>query len=226
MTIDVIMLAKGDKGQLKSMTQQAINSIHASEKDIQFEIVVVESVPGVTYKHCKVVYPMQDRFNYNTATLFGLEHIRPEAEYVLFVNNDIKAHKGFTQGLVDGLMIYDSVSPANPMMPQHRGLRGDYVQGFGIWHGDAPFCGWAFMMKYQTVYENLNRFFPDEIEGWYSDNWLTDVMQSEGMKHALCVRSKLDHLQSKTLKSLDKESHDHYTSGQKDNYDKLLGGLE
>ena len=34
MTIDVVMLAKGSSGHLKSMTQQAINSIHASEKEI------------------------------------------------------------------------------------------------------------------------------------------------------------------------------------------------
>lgn len=224
MVIDVIMLAMGSRSTLRMMTQQAINSIHASSTD-EFRIIVVETIEGVTYKHCTVIHPCE-KFNYNKFTKIGFEAIPKDSQYVLFVNNDIKAHKGFTQGLVDGLMMYDSVSPANPMMPQHRGLRGYYVEGFGIWHGDAPFCGWAFMMKYQTVYENLNRFFPDEIEGWYSDNWLTDVMQSEGMKHALCVRSKLDHLQSKTLRSLDKESHDHYTSGQKDNYDKLLGGLE
>ena len=225
MLIDVIMLARGERSSLRMMTQQAINSIHASEKDIQFNIIVVETIDGVTYKHCTVIHPNK-KFNYNEFTKIGFSHISKDSEYVLFVNNDIKAHHDFAKHLVDGLMIYDSVSPVNPMMPQHKGLRGMFVEGFNIWHGSAEFCGWAFMMKTETVRENLNRFFPDEIEGWYSDNWMTDILKNEGYKHALVVRSRLDHLQSKTLRLLKKDEHDHYTTGQKDNYDKLLGGLE
>lgn len=223
MIVDVIMLANGSKGQLRSMTQQAINSIHASEKDIQFEIVVVESVPGVTYKHCKVVYPMQDRFNYNTATLFGLDHIRPEAEYVLFVNNDIKAYQDFARHLVDALLMYDSVSPVNPMMPEHK-IRETYKEGFNV---REIFCGWAFMLKKKTIDEiGAKRMFPSSIEGWYSDNWLSDLLQSKAKKHALVRYSRMDHLESKTLRSVSRSEHDRLTYGQRENYDKMLNGLE
>ena len=224
MTIDVVMLAKGSSGHLKSMTQQAINSIHASEKEIQFNIIVVETVEGVTYKGCTVVHP-GGQFNYNKFTKIGVNHLG-DSEYVLFVNNDIKAHYDFAKHLVDGLLLYDSVSPCNPMMPEHNRMRGEYHEGFTIW-SPARFCGWAFMVKRSLMDEiGVDRMFPDEIEGWYSDNWLCDLLQLEGKKHALVSRSKLDHLQSKTITSLDKVEHDRITIGQKKNYDKLLGGLE
>jgi len=219
MTVDVIML------HLRSMTQQAINSIHASERDIQFNIIVVETIEGVTYKHCTVIHP-NEKFNYNKFTKIGIDALPEDSEYVFFVNNDIHVHKDCVKHLINALLIYDTVSPVNPMMGQHKSLRDLYTEGFNIWHGKAEFCGWAIMMKSDLAKENKSRFFPDEIEAWYSDNWLTDVLKNDGYKHALVKFAKLDHLESKTLRTISKEEHDHYTTGQKENYDKLLGGLE
>ena len=222
MTIDVIMLAKGSTGNLKSMTQQAINSIHAAEKDIQFNIIVVETIKDVTYKHCTVVHP-DEKFNYNKFTKIGLRHLSG-ADYVYFVNNDTKAHYEFAKHLVNGLLIYDSVSPVNPMMPEHRNKREQYIEGFQV---RELFCGWAFMVK-RTLLDEINHdvLFPDEIEGWYSDNWFADVLANHGKRHALVSRAKVDHLESKTIRSLSREEHDRITYEQKKNYDKLLGGLE
>jgi len=42
----------------------------------------------------------------------------------------------------------------------------------------------------------------------------------------LVSRAKVDHLESKTIRSLTREEHDRITYEQKKNYDKLLGGLE
>ena len=225
MTVDVIMLARGATGHLRSMTQQAINSIHASERDIQFNIIVVETINEVTYKHCTVIHP-DEKFNYNKFTKIGINNLPEDSEYVFFVNNDIHVHKDCAKRLMDALLIYDTVSPANPMIGQHKNLKQEYTEGFNIWHGNAEFCGWAIMMKSDLAKENKERFFPDEIEAWYSDNWLTDVLRNDGYKHALVKFAKLDHFESKTLKSISKEEHDYYTKGQKENYDKLLGGLE
>jgi hypothetical protein len=109
MTIDVIMLSKGDTPAKRSMTQNAINSIHGSEFDIQFNIIVVENIPKVVYKGCTNIHP-EKKFHYNEFTKIGYLHC-DKSEYILFINNDIKAYKGFASELVKALDVYDSVSP-------------------------------------------------------------------------------------------------------------------
>ncbi len=100
--VDVIMLSKGDRGQLKNMTQRAINSIHASGV-MNFNIICVETITGVSYKGSTMVHP-NEPFNYNKFTKYGLE--KCSGEYVLFVNNDILAHKDFAPPLINYLFTY------------------------------------------------------------------------------------------------------------------------
>jgi hypothetical protein len=142
MTIDVIMLSKGDTPAKRSMTQNAINSIHGSEFDIQFNIIVVENIPKVVYKGCTNIHP-EKKFHYNEFTKIGYLHC-DKSDYILFVNNDIKAYKGFASELVKALDIYNSVSPMCPRVPEHRNLPEKYNEGLAV---SARFAGWAFMMK-------------------------------------------------------------------------------
>jgi GT2 family glycosyltransferase len=215
------MLSKGDNGQRKTMTQRAINSIYSSESTVIPHIYVVETIEGVTYKNCEMIHP-KEPFNYNKFTKYGLEAVKGRSHYVLFVNNDIFMTKGALVPLINNLLQFDSVSPANPLLSQHKHLqRYEYLEGFSIW-SPAYFCGWGFMMKWETILQlGVDNMFPNEIEGWYSDNYLCDVMQKNGMRHALIPKSKMEHFGSITIKSLDKESHDKITVGQEAAYKKL-----
>ena len=46
------------------------------------------------------------------------------------------------------------------------------------------------------------------------------------MKHALVRNAKVEHFASVTLKSLDKEEGEFYTTGQKENFDDLLASFD
>lgn len=223
MIVDVIMLSKGD-GKLKTMTQRAVNSIIASEYAVQFHIVVVETIKDVTYKNCTVVCP-EKKFNYNEFTKIGYDFCK-KGEFVLFVNNDILAEKGFCTKLIDALNYADSVSPCNPRDPEHKRLPERLNYGKSIWQ-PSRFCGWAFLVKRSLIDEiGIDRLFPNELHGWYSDNWFCEMLDLHNKTHALVKGSNVTHLQSQTLISLSKEEKHFYTHEQKDNYDKLLGGIE
>ena len=222
MIIDVIMLSKGDTPAKRSMTQNAINSIHGSEFDIQFNIIVVENIPKVVYKGCTNIHP-EKKFHYNEFTKIGYSHC-DKSDYILFVNNDIKAYKGFASELVKALDIYDSVSPMCPRVPEHRNLPENYNEGLAV---RARFAGWAFMMKRATVDGlGLAKLFPMDLHAWYSDNWVAHILANNGLKHALVRSSKIEHFASVTLKSLDKEEGEFYTTGQKEKFDDLLASFD
>lgn len=220
--IDVIMLSKGDDHTKRIMTQKAINSILSNDKD-EFNIVVVETITGVTYRGCTVIHP-DKQFNYNKFTKIGYKYT--SGDYVLFVNNDIIMLRNCTKYLKNALEIYPCVCPMNPRWPEHSKIRDEYSEGYSIWE-PSRFTGWAFMMKRQTIEGlGIDKLFPNELAGWYSDNWITEVLRNNGLKSALVRSAKLEHLQSVTIKSLKKEEKDYYTNGQRTNFDKLLEGLE
>ena len=225
MIVDVIMLSKGDTPNKRQMTQNAINSIHASEFHHTFNIVVVETMPNVVYKNCVNIHP-NEIFHYNKFTKIGYAKC-DQSDYILFVNNDIRAHHDFVSEMLKGLEAgYHSVSPTCPRINEHRTLQGEFLEGFSIW-SPARFCGWAFMMKKATVESiGLSKLFPNELHGWYSDNWVCEIMKNNGLKHALVKNAKLEHFQSMTLKSLDKEENIFYTTGQKEAFDDLLASFD
>jgi hypothetical protein len=65
-----------------------------------------------------------------------------------------------------------------------------------------------------------------DLHAWYSDNWVAHILGNNGLKHALVRSSKVEHFSSVTLKSLDKEEGEFYTTGQKENFDDLLASFD
>ncbi len=218
--LDVIMLSKGDDSKKRAMTQRAIKTLL---NDYECRIIVVETITGINYFGCTVIHP-NTKFNYNEFTKIGYKYVT--AENVLFVNNDIICGKNCLKNLILALNDYPCVCPANPRLVEHNIMKEQYRVGFSIWQ-PAVFCGWAFMMKKTTIDEiGINKLFPTELAGWFSDNWVCEILKQNNLQSALVRDAHLEHLQSVTLKSLTKAEGNYYTEGQRENFDKLLESFE
>jgi len=88
---DVIFLSKTSNKDVFDMTQKAINSLHDSEKNNKFRVIVVESnldanTPKYENIHLSVTYE-EPTFNYNKALNLAFNHV--ESDYVAVFNNDV-----------------------------------------------------------------------------------------------------------------------------------------
>ena len=218
--IDCIILSFARSKDLHRMTQRAVNSLVADFDGST--IYVVETKPEAEpYKSAQTIYPRHE-FNYNQFMKIGIQS--GSNPYVFMLNNDIICHKGCQKELIKYLDVYASVSPRNPLMPQHKHL--DAVnEGMNIWHGKAELCGWAIMIKRDTLNMiGLDTLFPSQFKFWYQDNVYAEVLKQRGLKHALISSAKLDHLESKTLNG--QPNKDELTHDQKELYDNWLESLE
>ena len=78
MTVDIIILSHAKTAQLFDLTQATIDSCHASDKAIQFNIIVLEQEPNVIYRDCQTGFVKgQFGFNYNAFMNKGIELTAP-----------------------------------------------------------------------------------------------------------------------------------------------------
>ena len=97
MTVDCIILSNTQTIELYGMTQRALNTLHASEKNIVFDIKLIESNKhiedyGYIYSNCKVITP-HESFGYNKFLNIGLQHCTND--WVIISNNDVAFCKSY-----------------------------------------------------------------------------------------------------------------------------------
>lgn len=214
--IDCIILSYARDKQLERMTQRAVNSLIADGGTVY----VVET-GNATYSGCQTIHPNTE-FNYNKFMKIGINS--GSNPYVFMLNNDILCKKMCLKSLVMALEEFDSVSPKNPLLPQHNQFKEHYNEGFSIWM-PGHFAGWAVMMKRETIKEiGINKLLPDDFKFWYQDNVMTQVLKNNGKRHALVTSAELEHFESKTLHG--QQDKDHLTHEQKEIFDNYLESFE
>lgn len=217
--IDCVILSYARDKQLYRMTQRAVNSLIA---DFDSKIYVVETNPNIQpYAGAETIFPRKE-FNYNQFLKIGIS--AGSNPFVFVLNNDIICLKGCQRTLMNWLDTYDSVSPMNPMLAQHKEFKQVANEGFSIW-SPGHLAGWAIMMKRELINEvGIDTLFPDQFKFWYQDNVFAEVMIQRGKKHALITSAKLEHLQGKTLSG--QEDKEHLTHEQKEVFDNWLASIE
>jgi len=201
MKVDIIILSKGDTEELKKMTQQTIDSCHASEKDIEFNIVVFEQIHGVKYENCTTVNYIED-FHYNRLMNRGIA--MSKNPYVCLCNNDLLFQKGWAEKCIKSG--YLSCSP-NHTTHLQESIREGYEISY---NGEVK--GWCIFID-RKLFDIIGKI-DESVMFWYSDNVYADQLKKHNVKHALIRHATVLHLESKTLNLLDEKTKHEYTSGQ------------
>jgi GT2 family glycosyltransferase len=202
MIVDVIILSHAKTAPLFDLTQATIDSCHASDKGVQFNILVLEQEPNVRYRDCVTGFTT-GAFNYNKYMNLGIS--LTGNEYVCLCNNDLVFGKDWATNLIAGMEYHELLSacPANLNAPM-KGIHFGYQNNMHM-------LGWCIMTN-RKLYDIIGEI-DDEFPFWFADNIYSEQLKKFGVKHAVMNYATVKHLGSSTLKTIDKTLHTEYTTG-------------
>lgn len=221
--VDVVIISYAKDDKLKRVTMDGIESLIASENNIQFNIVVVESNLFTSYDHyphTRTIHPCaQNPFNYNASLNIGAKE--GKSPYVFLANNDLTYEKGWATEILKQMSLNPMISSASPLCPQTQNIN-DW-NSFSAYEGCVvrrQFAGWAFMIKREAL-EKIG-YIDEGVDFWYSDNLTLDQYKYYGIKHFLITNSVVHHhdknLGTTGVSVLDDKKKDEFTVGQYNKY--------
>jgi len=201
MTIDIIILSHAKNAPLFDLTQATIDSCHASDKAVQFNIVVLEQEPNVIYRDCITGF-VKGEFNYNRYMNLGIS--LTSNKYVCLCNNDLIFGKDWASNIIKAMQDNELLSACPAQKEKHPAIEYGYANSHHM-------NGWCIMCD-RKLFEIIGEI-DDEFPFWFADNIYAEQLKQYGVKHAVVNNSVVKHLGSSTLKTIEKSLHTEYTTG-------------
>lgn len=203
------------------MIRNCIGSLRASEKDIAFNVILVESAKEIVElgQDVSILFDL-DKFNFHHALNQGLK--ASQNEWVVFANNDVIFYPGWMQAILEAKNLFPQIESFSPWEPlRHPRYFGNppYLRVYLGYQTTVTLAGWCIV----TTKKVLNQItLSEEISHWFSDNNYADELQKYGFLHGLVTNSLVHHLEEQTSKRLD--NHWELTQGQYAAYKRIKGG--
>lgn len=201
--IDVIILSYAKTKEFEQLTKDCIKSLYDSELDETFNVIVVESMPGVIYYNAQTIHP-NEAFNYNKFANIGVS--KGKSEWVCVCNNDLI----FTKGWATELLKYgfDSMSPKCPLNPNTIGMDSIHL-GFDT---SKHLSGWCLFLK-RKLWDFICGF-DEDFEFWCADDSYREQLKYHNINHYFIGSSHVTHLGSQTIKTMPIETTEKLTKDQ------------
>ncbi|WP_297337525.1 glycosyltransferase [Algoriphagus sp.] len=200
--IDIILLSNAQTEPLRQLTENAINSLLDSEDPakIRFNVLVIESAQTRPYPFpcCQTIFPKQV-FGYHKFMNLGLR--QTQAPLVCLCNNDLIFHPGWASAILRAFDADPELKSASPFCSFNHPERGFFADS-GIHYGYEVrdhLSGWCIFLKREIL--AVTGPLEERLRFWYSDNDYAKTLEKHGIQHALVTSSKVDHLESQTLKT-------------------------
>lgn len=221
--IDFVILSYAKSEKLRNLTQNCIESLYNSEnKDsFSFNIFVLESYKGAkpySFQNTQTLFP-EETFGYNKYLNIGYRVT--SGDYICFCNNDLIFHKGWATEIfkiVDSHQEIGCFCPIDPWLhKQYVDLQLDQSFIFG-YEKMKHFTGWFFLVKRSVLV--TTGLFDEKFKFWYCDDDFIQTLKTFEIPNVLVPRSKVSHLGSKTLSTIeDRSKHNALTYKQWIYYD-------
>lgn len=215
--IDMVIIAYSNTEELIEITNNALKTLHESEDEsIKFHVYIVESKHDVKYEykdlHIEMIYP-KTKFGYHTYLNIGRK--AGNSEYVVLCNNDLVFHKHWATNIIREFQKEHGLVSAGPFnsgthfqlyrVPRHTGLHYGYKTGLHI-------PGWCIFQK-RSIYDTIGDL-DERFIFWCCDDDYGMTLKKHKLKHALITSSIVDHVESKTLNTKNKEEKELLTIEQ------------
>lgn len=194
MKLSVIILAMTTTKELFTMTSNCINSLKASEKDIEMEVLVIESnksfsTSGFLYPDfVKVIIPESD-FNFHKFLNIGIK--ASTGEYIALCNNDLIFYKNWFAEIVkvkEKNPFIKSFSPSGKI--NDFSFTTEYNLGYKV---RTHIMGWCLVTTHE-VFTKIG-LLDETFDFNYADNDYAMTLKKHNIKHALVHASKVEHLE-------------------------------
>lgn len=212
MDIDVVILSKTSTEKLFDILRETVKSLHDSESDFKFNIIIVESNKKIKEMFgnrlyeikAKFVIPPVLNFNYNLFLNIGLRESKNE--FVLISNNDVIYFKNWFTEIKKQFDKDSNLFSASPTDMRWERHSLDYFDGKKqIYIGNRvsqEFTGWSFVLK-REVFEKIGSF-DETFDFYYQDDDWVQLYRMFNIKHGLVYNSKVRHLLSQSLEVVEK----------------------
>ena len=209
--VDCVMLAYSKTSNARKMTQEAIDSLHASSDYYKFNVMVIETQAGeITYNGATVIQPGIP-FNYNAYLNVGFA--KCTAPWIIVANNDLVFHKGWFEAMMK--VGADSMSPWTDQYPAHNNIKDKIIGGFQV---SILVCGWCIVMK-KAVLDKLGKF-DEQFDFWFQDNDYALQLLKNQFQHVFVGTSWVTHLYSQSHKLIPPEEYKAKTAGAQAKFDR------
>lgn len=200
--IDIIILSNAQTPELRRLTIQTIETLLASEdpNEIRFMIQVFESAQTGTYNYpfCQTLVPPKP-FNFNRYMNMGIK--RGTSPFVCMCNNDLIFHPGWASRILEAFEKNPDLVSASPICEiSHR--ESGILPNTGIYIGyeiRKHVSGWCLFFKRSMV--KRTGLWDERFRFWFVDNDYAKTLEKRKLLHALITDSRVDHLESQTLKT-------------------------
>lgn len=207
--LDLIILSDGKTEEMRKYTRNAIYTALGGAKDYPINIIVIEShSEDIEYKDAKTFY-IDEPFNYNRFANIGAG--LGDAPYIMIANNDLFFQDNWLTELLN--VNEDVMSPKC----YHDRRQADVLENESGYVVGRNFSGWCFMIK-RYLWERIGGF-DEDFNFWYADNAVVEQLKKINKKPMLVVNSSVTHLGSLTLRTLDEQTQEEITHGQKSKFD-------
>ena len=231
--VDIVIISNAKNDLLLWETHKAIDSLYESEREILFNVYVVESNHEVNYdsyrflsdKHRNVVtIHTTEPFGYHKYLNIGRR--AGNSEYVVLCNNDLIFGKNWASTAIEQMEKYDiwSAGCVNPNKSNHKDLLEsniDIKYGYGV---SNEVTGWCIFQK-REIYNHIGDL-DERFDFWYCDNWYAHHLQKLGFYHILVCKSIVYHhniTEGSTLRrEEDIERKEKLTNGGREIYEQVL----
>lgn len=205
--VDVIILSFAKTEELRRVTEKCIESLLCSEDSDQIEIncLVIESFKKAepyNFRNTRTIFPKQ-KFGFNKYVNIGLR--QTSNEFVCIANNDLLFQKNWVSNIIREMEKDELLKSACPICTIHHPRRG-ILPDTGNYYGyeiKNELVGWCIVFKREIL--NVIGEFDENLKFWYVDNDYSDNLQKHHIKHGLVSSSKVDHLESTTINTLDEK---------------------
>lgn len=205
--IDIIILSYAKTAYLKTLTEQTIKTLLASEDTakIKFEVLVIESEKSLypfQFENSKTIYP-KEKFGFNKYLNIGITSTNNS--FICLCNNDLIFHPHWASEIVAAMKDDEEILSATPYCQNYHRLKG--FPAFAPPHEGylGVFTGWCIFVK-RTIFNTIGKL-DENLVFWYCDNDYVQLLLKHQVKNMLISTSFITHLGSESLKDTDKKTY-------------------
>lgn len=197
MTVSCIFLARTNSADSYDMTTRCIQSAIASESNIEFEIIVVES--NNYYYESTFIYPdfvkvivPNEQFNFHRFLNIGIQNAT--GEYIALCNNDLIFHNKWFEAILQVAQAHPKVLSFSPSGFLNSNAKpGEFVFGYKVMQ---QIKGWCIVVK-REIFKKIGPL-DETFSFYYADNDYGMTLKFYNIKHALVLSSYVEHLEKKS----------------------------
>lgn len=203
MKLSVVILAMTNTKELFDMTLNCINSLRASDIDVEKEIIVVESNKnyldsGFSYPEFVTVIIPDSDFNFHKFLNVGIK--ASNGDYIALCNNDLIFHENWFSAILE---IADknknilSFSPTGtvPLLNEKE----EFSVGYKV---RTHINGWCIIVR-KELFDKIGAL-DEKFDFYFADNDYAMTLKRHNIKHAIIYNSYVTHLEKKSTKKPEK----------------------